>query len=254
MAGYLKLWTTLLSNEAYVSLPATAKALYYHVLLRAKEQRDDGTLVARSEHALGMEVGMDRRTCSKMLTKLHAVCLLSVSKNDLGAITIEIPNYKHWQNLDVKGLRQSVDKSRGRFPPTRAEQSRPEQSRPEQSSGEDADGIPYMQIIADLNAVIKSNYRSQTRETRRGIRRWWNQGFRLTDFQTVHRIKAADWKDDPKMLKFLRPSTLYGDKFENYLNQAKDNGFLSRLSEAGRATYLAAQRVLNAESEERDHS
>ena len=31
--------------------------------------------------------------------------------------------------------------------------------------------------------------------------------------------KAADWLGDPKVEQYLRPSTLFGSKFEQYLNQ-----------------------------------
>ena len=31
--------------------------------------------------------------------------------------------------------------------------------------------------------------------------------------------KAADWLGDPKVEQYLRPSTLFGTKFEQYLNQ-----------------------------------
>ena len=79
---------------------------------------------------------------------------------------------------------------------------------------------PYSEIISDLNEVLGTKYRERTRETRRAMDRWWKQGFRLDDFKKVHRIKADEWRDDPKMSKFLRPSTLYGPKFEDYLNQA----------------------------------
>jgi hypothetical protein len=31
--------------------------------------------------------------------------------------------------------------------------------------------------------------------------------------------KAKQWKDNPDMCKFLRPETLFGTKFEGYLNE-----------------------------------
>jgi len=83
------------------------------------------------------------------------------------------------------------------------------------------DKIPYSEIISDLNEVLGSHYKDKTEETRKGIRRWWKQGFSVNDFKKVHRIKYEQWKDDPKMSTFLRPSTLYGPKFEDYLNQTQ---------------------------------
>lgn len=32
-------------------------------------------------------------------------------------------------------------------------------------------------------------------------------------------IKTAEWLHNPKMNKYLRPETLFGTKFESYLNQ-----------------------------------
>jgi uncharacterized phage protein (TIGR02220 family) len=52
----------------------------------------------------------------------------------------------------------------------------------------------------------------------------------VTDFQRVIDLKAAEWKDDPYWSQFLRPVTLFGPKFESYLNQKSgaanlDEGF-----------------------------
>ena len=45
-------------------------------------------------------------------------------------------------------------------------------------------------------------------------------GFSLEDFKYVIDIKSAQWKDDPKMDKFLRPSTLFRpSNFESYLQE-----------------------------------
>ena len=33
------------------------------------------------------------------------------------------------------------------------------------------------------------------------------------------KIKSKEWKNDDKMSKYLRPETLFGAKFEGYLNQ-----------------------------------
>jgi len=41
----------------------------------------------------------------------------------------------------------------------------------------------------------------------------------LEDFKTVIDKKCVEWMNDEKMEKFLRPVTLFGPKFESYLNQ-----------------------------------
>ncbi len=42
-------------------------------------------------------------------------------------------------------------------------------------------------------------------------------GFSVDDIKSVIEHKVGEWKDDPKMSEYLRPSTLFGNKFESYL-------------------------------------
>ncbi|NCG67778.1 alpha/beta hydrolase [Bacillus coagulans] len=79
--------------------------------------------------------------------------------------------------------------------------------------------IPYVEIVTYLNRMANTNYRSTTKATQRAIKARWNEGFRLEDFKKVIDIKTKEWLSDPKMCKYLRPETLFGTKFESYLNQ-----------------------------------
>lgn len=86
----------------------------------------------------------------------------------------------------------------------------------EQSSTE---GIPYEDIIEYLNLKAGKNFKASTKEHRKYIKDRWNDGYRLPDFKKVIDVKVADWKDDKRNNKYLQPSTLFGGKFDNYLNQ-----------------------------------
>jgi len=50
-----------------------------------------------------------------------------------------------------------------------------------------------------------------------------SEGYSKEDFITVNQKKVNQWLDDPEMSKFLRPETLYGNKFEGYLNEVTIN-------------------------------
>lgn len=78
--------------------------------------------------------------------------------------------------------------------------------------------IPFAEIVQDLNQVIQGNFRNSGSATRRLIIARWKEGFRLDDFKYVHRVKAEEWLRTD-MAKYLRPETLYGNKFEGYLQQ-----------------------------------
>ena len=45
------------------------------------------------------------------------------------------------------------------------------------------------------------------------------EGYSVEDFKKVIDIKVAEWLNDENMSKFLRPETLFSNKFEGYLNQ-----------------------------------
>lgn len=74
-------------------------------------------------------------------------------------------------------------------------------------------------IVGYLNEKTKSNYRTTTRETKRLIKARLNEGFTVDDFKTVIDKKTAVWFNDTQMKNYLRPTTLFGPKFEEYLNE-----------------------------------
>lgn len=80
-------------------------------------------------------------------------------------------------------------------------------------------------IVNFLNSVTGSNYRSTTDKTRKLIAARLAEGFTVDDFQTVITKKAKEWQGTD-MAQYLRPETLFGTKFEGYLNQpeVRNNG------------------------------
>lgn len=79
--------------------------------------------------------------------------------------------------------------------------------------------IPYQEIIEHLNNRVGTNYKHTTKKTRDLIKARFNEGFTIDDFKIVIDKKCVEWINDEKMNKFLRPETLFGTKFESYLNQ-----------------------------------
>jgi len=79
--------------------------------------------------------------------------------------------------------------------------------------------IPYVEIINYLNDATGKKYRPFTGKTKTCIKARWKEGFRLDDFKKVIDTKTSEWKNNSKMSQYLRPETLFGNKFEGYLNQ-----------------------------------
>lgn len=97
----------------------------------------------------------------------------------------------------------------------------PDSPSEEEGCGEEDGGIPYTEIVAALNGALGTSYRPTSKKTRQLIHARWAEGFRFPDFEAVIDTMAAAWVDDPKMSAYLRPETLFGPKFESYLNRPK---------------------------------
>jgi predicted phage replisome organizer/uncharacterized phage protein (TIGR02220 family) len=88
-----------------------------------------------------------------------------------------------------------------------------------EKSQDDTHSIPYQEIVDYLNMKAKTNYKHTSKKTQDLIKARWKEGFGLTHFQQVIDIKASQWIDNAEMSGYLRPITLFGTKFESYLNE-----------------------------------
>ena len=77
----------------------------------------------------------------------------------------------------------------------------------------------YKLIIDYLNQMAGTNYKHTSKASQRHIKARLNEGFTIEDFMIVIKKKCMDWLKDNKMKQYLRPETLFGTKFESYLNQ-----------------------------------
>lgn len=81
--------------------------------------------------------------------------------------------------------------------------------------------IPYKEIVECLNRNAGTHYKATTKATQRLIHARFREGFTREDFETVIRDRCLGWSKDKKMAAYLRPETLFGPKFEGYLNNAR---------------------------------
>ncbi len=86
------------------------------------------------------------------------------------------------------------------------------------------------QIIEYLNKVTHSKYRPNTPVSVKHINARLKEGFVLEDFKYVVDVKWIEWggkstKEGKSMEDWMRPITLFGPKFEGYLNQEKPDSF-----------------------------
>ena len=72
-------------------------------------------------------------------------------------------------------------------------------------------------VVDYLNEKAGTHYRAGVAKTQSLIKARANEGFTEADFRTVIDKKCADWAGT-EYEQYLRPQTLFGTKFESYLN------------------------------------
>ncbi|MBJ8031046.1 conserved phage C-terminal domain-containing protein [Bacillus cereus group sp. N21] len=97
--------------------------------------------------------------------------------------------------------------------------------------------IPYEDIVSYLNEKIGKSFKHKTAKTRTLIKARFKDGFTIDDFKQVIDIKTAQWLTDSNMNQYLRPETLFGTKFEGYLNE-KIKGAGSNASTSKNSSFI----------------
>ena len=73
-------------------------------------------------------------------------------------------------------------------------------------------------IVEYLNMICGTKYKHSTANTKKHIRARLKDGYVFEDFKEVIDKKSKEWLGT-NMERYLRPDTLFGTKFESYLNQ-----------------------------------
>ena len=98
-----------------------------------------------------------------------------------------------------------------------ASAQRPAPSRP----WNEEEGAKVAEVVQALNEETGSHYRPTSKATMRHVLARLRDGFTVDDCKEVIRKKSEEW-GGTDMAKYLRPETLFGSKFEGYLNAPED--------------------------------
>lgn len=81
------------------------------------------------------------------------------------------------------------------------------------------DGSKVREIVEYLNKQAGTHYKSSAKLTRKKINARLREGYTVEDCKRVVDQKVKDWANDSTMARYIRPETLFGTKFEGYLQQ-----------------------------------
>jgi len=187
-------------------------------------------------HKLYLETGIKESTVRNKLSLLSKVGFLDIKTTTKYSI-ITVINYDKYQLKD-SGRTAEEPTDGQQMDTTKKEKKDKKDNKQYNNIGQEQDPnrTPhhlFKSIIDYLNKQAKREYRATSEKTKSLIRARLREGFTEQDFKTVIDKKVAEWLGDSKMDKYLRPSTLFGPKFEDYLNQKtiKKMGFEKYLRE-----------------------
>ena len=208
--------------------------IWIRLLVLAGKTNDDGLIYIQrnmpySEEMLATLFGKNVNTVRLALTTLANFNMIDLTTDGLIAVT----NWEKHQN--VEGLEKIREQNRLRAKRHYDKQKNSNVSLT-LSNATDIDKeldididkerdiveqkIPFSEIIDYLNLKAGKKFKT-TDKNKTLIRARWNEGQKLEDFKQVIDNKVHD-AENPRDLfdaKYLQPSTLFGTKFDQYLNQ-----------------------------------
>lgn len=240
---FIKIYRKLQEWEWYKDV--NTFKLFIHMLLKAnwKPGRFKGVIIERGELAtslqsLSAESGLSIQQVRTAIKHLNLTGELTQNQHSTFTV-FTVVNYDLYQgtNTDIntestgnqqgtnivltqnqqgtnRGLTTIEEKKKGR----KEEKKEGKKGRKEEKKYKYITDNQHIQIIDFLNRKCGTNYRPTTDSTKQLINARLADGYTVDDFYTVIEKKWQEWAGT-EWEQYMRPSTLFGTKFECYLNQ-----------------------------------
>lgn len=118
-----------------------------------------------------------------------------------------------------KGGRPKTEKTERLFKKPNGFFENPNDNDNDNEKGNDNESVPDnpLSLLSYFNSKTGSSYKD-TEQFEDLIEQRLSEGYSFEDLRSVIDKKSVEWSCDGKMRSYLRPSTLFGEKFEEYLN------------------------------------
>jgi uncharacterized phage protein (TIGR02220 family) len=221
-------------QDAFV-LELTPEEKYFYLYLMTNSKTSQCGIYELSKRIIETDTGYNRETVDKLVQRFvdyekilycnstkEVIVLNWIKYNSISSPTVRsciLKELKNVKNIDfIRIFKKKCIEYK--YPIDTLSIDQGEEEEEEKEKEEEKEYIvPYSEIVDYLNEQTNSNFKHSTRRTKDLIRARWNEGHRLEDFKYVISVKTAEWLNHPKWSKFLRPETLFSNKFEGYLNQ-----------------------------------
>lgn len=239
---WIKITTDVFDDEKILLIESLPEAdsiivIWFKLLCLAGKQNNSGVFI------MGNKIAYTDKMLATIFRRKEATVTMALQTfEQFGMIelidgVITIPNWGKHQNLDQ--LEERKEYMRSYMQEYRAKQKKLtskeeckvnsktnskanvntlDKNRTEEEIEKEIDKEREIYIVDYLNQKAGTKYKATSKKTKTCIHARLAEGFTVGDFKTVIDKKCADWLGDQKMEQYLRPETLFGTKFEGYLN------------------------------------
>lgn len=230
---WIKITTDIFDDEKILLIesmpdPYAIITVWFKLLCLAGKQNNSGVFmmgqIAYTDKMLATIFRMNEATVTMALNVFEQFGMVEIID---GVITI--PNWGKHQNLDQ--LENKKEYMRNYMKEYREKQklltcktscktnskANVSQADKEEEKERDLEKEHYIYIVEYLNLKAGTKYKSSSKKTQTCIHARLAEGYSVDDFRTVIDKKCADWMGTDYE-QYLRPETLFGTKFESYLN------------------------------------
>ncbi|MGT2923883.1 conserved phage C-terminal domain-containing protein [Streptococcus caviae] len=222
-------------TDAFIDMPLSSQALYFHLNLGA----DDEGFVNKAK-TIQRTIGANEDDMKILIAKgfiipfesgivvirhwrIHNYIQSDRFQSTLYKKEKEQLEYDETKTANLKPLKQYIQnvskmETQVRLGKDRLDKGRLDIYSPVSDETRTALSAEIIDVVSYLNLKAGTKYKHSTQKTRKHIKARLNDGFSLEDFKTVINKKVDEWLNTD-MSKYLRPETLFGTKFESYLNQ-----------------------------------
>ena len=232
--GFVKIYRSLLNWEWYDDV--VTKTVFLHLLLTVSidDQKWHGIVVKRGSRVssyakLAEETKLSIQQIRTAISHLESTGELTRSKHAKFTV-FAINNYDEYQQVTGKSTvnQQGSNRVTTRYQQQYKKDKKDKKDKNniyiaenpnfETAKSKKPDVKPYQEIVDYLNRKAGTSYSSNSKTTQANIRARLAEGYTVDDFKRVIDNKCTDWIGT-QWEEYLRPSTLFGTKFENYLNR-----------------------------------
>lgn len=242
--GFIKLFRQILDWEWYDDLPTCR--LFIHLLLRANyaERSWHGQTIERgscitSYATLASETGLSQeqiKRALKNLTKTGEIKRIATNKNTVICVVkyADFQGFGFEYNEQATSKEQAENKQKTNEQQTNNKQTTTNKEIKNKRNKESKNIYTSLPEDKNITEIVETVIQMLNVETDKKdgegfsprakknvelISALIHEGYTLNDLKTVIEKKCDSWLTDPVMKSNLRPSVLFGDKFDEYLHE-----------------------------------